>query len=348
MQDFARMRRNLVSAVLSAFVTCRRRGHARCLQYDCRSGSGRQRDGQGGDEPAPRRSSKDCDLTVRTCTGQTRPAIPANMTAIGRRGRVAVKMPAPARDRASPARRAARRRWRAAAGEAAEATSILRGQVAACTACTPAACGAAMTPSGVSPCPASMSRGSRQRPWRRAPECCAAGRRCRRRHRAAAIASGVGRAEQTPAATATPPAPAEQIGAPVLPPSRIAGSASASRASISASRSAAIELAGIDRGAQRFGHLVAAVRALHHLAPPLQPDQRERRLRHRLARPRQFVVEGIQRQQRIAPLRRREQRGQEPVGIVPANQRGDRLVHAPEVASSATRASLTRSSTGHS
>ncbi len=115
---------------------------------------------------------------------------------------------------------------------------------------------------------------------------------------------------------------------------------------------AAIEFAGIERSAQRFGHLVTAMRALDHLAPPLQPDQRQRRLRHHLTRPRQLVIERIERQQRIAPVGRREQRGEEPVGIMPANQRGDRLVHPPKVAprwhSPPTRASLTRSSTGHS
>ena len=70
-----------------------------------------------------------------------------------------------------------------------------------------------------------------------------------------------------------------------------------------------------------------AARALHDLPPPLQADQRQMRLRRHLPRAGEFVVEGVQRQQRIPPPGRREQRGQEPVGIMPPNQRGDRFVH---------------------
>ena len=46
-----------------------------------------------------------------------------------------------------------------------------------------------------------------------------------------------------------------------------------------------------------------------------------------LARAGEFVVEGVQRQQRVPMLRRREQRGEEPVRVMPPHQRGDRLVH---------------------
>ena len=72
--------------------------------------------------------------------------------------------------------------------------------------------------------------------------------------------------------------------------------------------------------AQRRGHLVAARRALDHLAPPLQPDQRQRRLARHFLRPRQLMIERIQREQRLAPRRRGEQGAEIPVRVVPAHQ----------------------------
>ena len=207
------------------------------------------------------------------------------------------------------------------------------------TACTPAACGSATTPSGVSRC---ISQNvSRQQTATLA---------CVRRNAAQQTGNsvggtersqsfGVGRSEQTPGGDRDAAGAAVQIGAPVL--CRLECRLRLGLARIDQRQQvAAIEHTGLDRVAERLGHLMAAVRPFHHLAPPLQPDQRERRLRHRLARPRQFVVERVQRQQRIALVRRREQRREEPIGIVPANQRRDRLVHEPLVASVANPCQL--------
>ena len=137
---------------------------------------------------------------------------------------------------------------------------------------------------------------------------------------------------------------------------RSTGSASASRASISASRSARASAPASSAAASGVATSCVARRALHHLAPPVQPDQRQRRLVRRLARPRQLVVEGVERQQRRAPVRRREQRGEEAVRVVPADKL-DQWVHRGPIrcggAAIATRwrgtrgrASLTRSAPG--
>ena len=71
---------------------------------------------------------------------------------------------------------------------------------------------------------------------------------------------------------------------------------------------------------------------LHNLAPPLQADQRQRRLTRDFPRSGQFMVERIQRQQCIPPVWGRKQGGQEPVGIMAANQSGHRVVHVWVVA----------------
>ena len=92
-----------------------------------------------------------------------------------------------------------------------------------------------------------------------------------------------------------------------------------------------------DRRRQRSRHLVPLRLPLHNFTPPLQPDQRQRRLARHLPRPRQLMVERIHRQQRIPPLRRRKQRGQESVRVMAANQSSDRVVHARVVARSNRR-----------
>src|SRR5207253_1665921 len=60
------------------------------------------------------------------------------------------------------------------------------------------------------------------------------------------------------------------------------------------------------------------------LAPPLQPDLTQHRLGYGLAHPRDLVIEGIKRQQRLAPFRRREQRRLKPVAVMAAEQRSQR------------------------
>ena len=146
-------------------------------------------------------------------------------------------------------------------------------------------------------------------------------------------------ASSRPAATATPPALPPDIVAPV-------GHGLEHRLCLGLARIdqrqqiAAVETPAVDRGKQWVGHLVPAVGPFHHLAPPVQSDQCQRRLRHGLARPRQFMVERVQHQQRIAFVRRCEQRGEETVGIMPANQRGDRRVHARQMASVANPCQL--------
>jgi hypothetical protein len=57
-----------------------------------------------------------------------------------------------------------------------------------------------------------------------------------------------------------------------------------------------VERAFLQCGAQRFRDFMTPPRAFDNLAPPLQPDQRERRLLRHLSRARQFVIERIQRQ----------------------------------------------------
>ena len=232
MQTFAPMRRNLASALLSAFVSCRRHDHARCLQYDCRSGSGRQRHRQGRDNR--RREGQARALTYRSdAAGYTG----------DHDGQAVAKTARQRRNRRPPEiapcqhRRAGQRLWRAVSDEAAEATSILRGPVAA----SPPVHRRGMRLGDDAPRASVDAR----------PECPgqqAATLACVRRNAAQQTGDavggterpqslGVGRTEQTPGGDRDTAGTTEQIGAPVLRASRIAGSASASRASISASRS---------------------------------------------------------------------------------------------------------------
>ncbi len=81
-----------------------------------------------------------------------------------------------------------------------------------------------------------------------------------------------------------------------------------------------------DRRGERRGHLMrprrrAMKRGVDDLAPPLQADLPEHRLGDALAHPRDLVVEGVEREQRLAPTRRGEERGLIAVAVVPANQR---------------------------
>ena len=46
----------------------------------------------------------------------------------------------------------------------------------------------------------------------------------------------------------------------------------------------------------------AGIGGVHHLAPPLQTDLAQHRLGHGLANAGDLVIEGIKRQQRLAPI----------------------------------------------
>ena len=75
-----------------------------------------------------------------------------------------------------------------------------------------------------------------------------------------------------------------------------------------------------DRGAERQRHRmlaqVAARRVLDDLAPPLQPDLAHHRLADGLAHLRDLDIEGIEREDRVARLRRREQGAEIAVVVV--------------------------------
>ena len=80
------------------------------------------------------------------------------------------------------------------------------------------------------------------------------------------------------------------------------------------------EAAGANRRRQGLDHLVPAHRPAlvdrgNAVAPPLQAHLAEHRLAHHFAGARDLGVEGIERQQRVARLGGREQRGQEPVAV---------------------------------
>ena len=90
------------------------------------------------------------------------------------------------------------------------------------------------------------------------------------------------------------------------------------------SESGIIQATRVERIAQRAGHLVAAARALRHLAPPVQADQREGGLGCRLAGAGKFVVEGVEGEQHLAPVRGREERGEKTIGVVAADERAER------------------------
>ena len=93
-----------------------------------------------------------------------------------------------------------------------------------------------------------------------------------------------------------------------------------------------VQFTAIDRSDQRIRDLVTPARTFHHLAPPLQPDQRERRLRYRLARPCNLVIERVERQQSVTLVWWGEQRGKKPVRVIPPHECGDRLVHVAALA----------------
>ena len=75
------------------------------------------------------------------------------------------------------------------------------------------------------------------------------------------------------------------------------------------------------RVGKRLGDIVlrrlAVIDPGDRLTPPLQADHAEHRLRDLLAGARDFVVEGVQREQRLAPRGGGEQRAQVAVGIEP-------------------------------
>ena len=90
----------------------------------------------------------------------------------------------------------------------------------------------------------------------------------------------------------------------------------------------AVEIAGTDRVGQRHRHLVAAgglagVSRLHDLAPPLQADAAQHGLAHRLGDARDLVVEGDEREQRLAAGGGREQGGEVAVVVGRPRERAD-------------------------
>ncbi len=81
-----------------------------------------------------------------------------------------------------------------------------------------------------------------------------------------------------------------------------------------------------DRRDERLYDLVppgwrSGIGGVHDLAPPLQPDLPEHRLGHGFPHPRDLVIEGIERKQRLAAVGRREQRGLIAIAIVTAHDR---------------------------
>ena len=83
-----------------------------------------------------------------------------------------------------------------------------------------------------------------------------------------------------------------------------------------------------DRRAQCLDHVVAASglpgkRRIHCLAPPLEPDAAQHLLAHRLADAGNFVIEGIERKQRLARRLWREKHGLEPIAVMGSNCRGN-------------------------
>ena len=86
--------------------------------------------------------------------------------------------------------------------------------------------------------------------------------------------------------------------------------------------------AGGDRVGQWGGDFVTLCGAFDDFPPPLQPDECQGRLAGDFTGAGKLVVEGVKRQQGVPPVWWREQRGQEPIRIVAANQRGNCFVHA--------------------
>ena len=68
------------------------------------------------------------------------------------------------------------------------------------------------------------------------------------------------------------------------------------------------------------GYLAPRI-ARESIAPPLQADLARQRLAGKLAHARDFAVEGIERIEMPPPLRRRKQRGEEPVLVGGAHHR---------------------------
>src|SRR5437763_6924492 len=92
----------------------------------------------------------------------------------------------------------------------------------------------------------------------------------------------------------------------------------------------------------------SAVSGVQHLAPPLQADLTQHRLADGLTHPRDFVVEGVKREKRLAPPGRRKQGGLVTVAIVPPYQRGERQGILRRSGTRADRVRFTRHKTSHS
>ena len=87
---------------------------------------------------------------------------------------------------------------------------------------------------------------------------------------------------------------------------------------------------------------LAAAGTGQHVAPPLQPDLARQGLTDDLAHARHFDVEGVEREQRVAMLRRRKQGGEETLLVRGADQRlavGERVLHGRELSPSGSPAS---------
>ena len=92
-------------------------------------------------------------------------------------------------------------------------------------------------------------------------------------------------------------------------------------------------------GRDRMRRRLAVALALEHLAPPLQADLARHRLARHLAHAADFDGEGIERGERIAFVRRREQRREIAVAVVLAHQRRAMvgIVHATAMSAAPTR-----------
>src|SRR5262249_44626969 len=82
--------------------------------------------------------------------------------------------------------------------------------------------------------------------------------------------------------------------------------------------------------------------------PPLQSDLPEHRLRDGLAHAGDLVIESIKRQQRLAPIRRRKQRGLVAVAIVPSHQAHERGFVVRETGTRAGGLRFTKEKISHS
>ena len=92
----------------------------------------------------------------------------------------------------------------------------------------------------------------------------------------------------------------------------------------------------------------AGIGGAQHLAPPLQADLTQHRLADGLTHPRDFVIEGVKREQRLAPLGRRKQRGLVAVAVLPPHQPRERRCILGRTGTRADRARFTGHKTSHS